>query len=355
MQDFNPALQLEFLDQLQKLILGARFTATYKLALLVALSDLAIEGPSDSQEIAVPLRNLGEKMCELYWSHATPYQSTVQGTSPKVLVQSFLRQAEIIKLISRFRTETGSRSPWHAQRNLPQPYRELVSKVTTIVSAKPVRHLQSSGEEFLFARGGRGQIVLKSGVGLCLRRFKPMIDRLCKEQWISLIRSMPENRSALGYTDDLEQFLFGSSRSSLASTKEALLRLDGAACFYCRRAGGLLEVDHFIPYSLYGRDLSHNMVLACKGCNGAKSDQLCAIPHLERWLNRLNAKCDSLTEMGAWTGMNTSAQTSINVALWAYQCAVHSQTKAWQERRHLVDLDASYLMAFREVNTHSAQ
>jgi 5-methylcytosine-specific restriction endonuclease McrA len=44
-----------------------------------------------------------------------------------------------------------------------------------------------------------------------------------------------------------------------------------------------LEVDHFIPFSLYPRDLMHNFVLACPSCNRSKSDSLAARVHLDRW------------------------------------------------------------------------
>lgn len=67
----------------------------------------------------------------------------------------------------------------------------------------------------------------------------------------------------MGDTTDLGEFLFGSERSSLGSVREALTSVQGDRCFYCG-AMQVLDVDHFIPWSLYQIDLGHNFVLAHK-------------------------------------------------------------------------------------------
>jgi len=41
------------------------------------------------------------------------------------------------------------------------------------------------------------------------------------------------------------------------------------------------DVDHFIPYPLYPKDLAHNFVLAHPACNRSTSDVLAARSHLE--------------------------------------------------------------------------
>ena len=46
-------------------------------------------------------------------------------------------------------------------------------------------------------------------------------------------------------------------------------------------------------------DLAHNFVLAHLSCNCSKSDTLAALPHLERWLERLQRKISTLAEIGA--------------------------------------------------------
>lgn len=70
------------------------------------------------------------------------------------------------------------------------------------------------------------------------------------------------NHMILGVADDLEQFLFEASRQSLASLAVGLRKVDGNNCFYCGAPLNKVDVDHFIPFSLYPRDLAHNFLLA---------------------------------------------------------------------------------------------
>jgi hypothetical protein len=57
---------------------------------------------------------------------------------------------------------------------------------------------------------------------------------------------------------DLEDFLFATSRQSLQRMGEGLRRLNGERCFYCGLPlGASADVDHYVPFSLYPRDLAH--------------------------------------------------------------------------------------------------
>ena len=78
------------------------------------------------------------------------------------------------------------------------------------------------------------------------------------------------------------------------------------------------DVDHFVPFSQYPRDLAHNFVLAHPSCNRSKSDSLAAGPHLEKWLERIVQRGDSLAEIGMTAGMVADAQVSRQIAAWGY-------------------------------------
>ena len=78
--------------------------------------------------------------------------------------------------------------------------------------------------------------------------------------------TLTQNASLLGQDTDLESFLFETSRQSLAIVQTGLRKISNR-CFYCGRSVSEADVDHFIPHSLYPRDLIHNMVLADPGCN----------------------------------------------------------------------------------------
>ena len=106
-------------------------------------------------------------------------------------------------------------------------------------------------------------ITLKKGVAYCLRRFQPLIQQLARSRWTDYIKKNSKNMAILGEKDDLNSFLFETPRKTLALVCKELKALYGCKCFYCNKATSVLEVDHFIPFSLYPRDLMHNFVLVC--------------------------------------------------------------------------------------------
>ena len=78
----------------------------------------------------------------------------------------------------------------------------------------------------------------------------------------------------LGEADDLESFLFETPRQALTIIGAGLKKLTSSHCFYCGCTVQDADVDHFVPVSMYPRDLMHNFVLAHPSCNRSKSDTL---------------------------------------------------------------------------------
>lgn len=48
---------------------------------------------------------------------------------------------------------------------------------------------------------------------------------------------------------------------------------DNYTCRYCKKVGGILEVDHVIPFSKGGSDNLDNLVTSCRTCNRQKKDK----------------------------------------------------------------------------------
>lgn len=48
---------------------------------------------------------------------------------------------------------------------------------------------------------------------------------------------------------------------------------DNYTCQYCGQIGGLLEVDHVVPFSKGGSDSVDNLITACRHCNRQKRDK----------------------------------------------------------------------------------
>lgn len=344
-------LQLAFLGKLQRLFAEGDFTSTYKFALLVSLGDLAVEiGADDGEPLGLGIRQIGERFVSLYWQQATPYGTGRIGSSPGVLVQNVGVQARVLTLISEFRASAAA-STVHQARQDPR-YSKLLGDVAEVVATMPLRYLQNFGgqtDEFLFRRT-HGGIELLPGVAYCLRRFYPLVQQLSRFHWIEHLKSNKRNHAILGEAGDLEDFLFATSRQSLALIGHSLRKLDGSRCFYCDGSfPSEPEVDHFIPFSLYPRDLAHNFVMAHAVCNRSKSDTLAGRVHLEKWVDRLTLHSDALMQIGHDVGITASVQTARRVATWSYKNAYASGARAWVRSSQYEAIDDGHIAALEPV------
>ena len=350
----SPEAQLTFLSKLQRLLAEGDFTATYKFALLVSLADLAVEqGADDGSTLPLTTRQIGERFIHLYWRQALPYGTGQPRASPGVLVQNNGTQAAVISAIANFRARVSISSP-QAARVHPE-FRALLTTVTNTVSAQPLKFMQNFGggqDEFLFERAGAGLIRIKPGIGFCLRRFQPLIQQVARSHWIGHVKGNLRNRNILGAADDLETFLFETPRRSLNLLVDGLRKLDGKKCFYCGQnltsmdADHSIDVDHFIPFSQYPRDLAHNFVLAHSTCNRSKSDTLAAKPHLEHWLDRIDKHANDITEVGLSAGLVADVAVSSRIASWGYASAFQSAGRGWFSANRYEPVNDEYLQLF---------
>ena len=339
--------QLAFLAKLQRVFAEGDFTSTYKFALLMALADLSVEhGQDDGSDLRLSIRQVAEQFIALYWHHSAPYGSGGDGTNSGVLIQNNGAQAAVLSALEDICDRTGTSTLTQALKN-PQ-YNELVGKIATTVSAKPLKYMQNFGgttQEFLYKRDGRGFICLKPGIPYCLRRFHPLVQQLSRTHWIDHIKSNKYNRSILGEGNNLEDFHFGTPRRSLVEIAQGLKKVDGNRCFYCQKTMNDkdVDVDHYIPFSLYGTDFTHNFVLTHASCNRSKSNTLAARPHLERWIERLTRHGDNLIEIGFTAGISTDIEAYFHVMHWAYGNAVAGGASVWLEQGKYQSVDNTYM------------
>jgi 5-methylcytosine-specific restriction endonuclease McrA len=321
--------QLDFLAKLQRLFNESDFSSTYKYALLISLADLAIElGKDNNSELELTNRQIAERFIELYWQQSSPYK-TSKAIDSGVLYQNHGTQAAIIKAIHSFRDENSFNSPNTAKHS--KEYKKLVTAVASIVAKQPINYLQNVGGgplPFLYERN-TSSITLKTGVAYCLRRFQPLIQQLARSRWTDYIKKNSKNMAILGEKDDLSSFLFETSRKTLALVCKELKGLYGSKCFYCNKATSVLEVDHFIPFSLYPRDLMHNFVLACPTCNRSKSDTLAAKIHLDKWIEVTQKNNYAITEIGKAVGITANLKTSLSIIFWGYGNVINGQAAGW--------------------------
>ena len=335
--------QLTFLSKLQRLFSEGDFTATYKFALLIALADLAVElGGDDGEPLKLHHRDIAAKFIELYWQQTAPYSMGRPDSVAGVLSQNNGAPAAVINAISEFRRVNPVGTAQSAR--LMHGYAELLKRVAQTVSAQPVNYLQNLGgqtDPFLFERH-TGAVILNPGVAFCLRRFQPLVQQLSRSRWVAHIKRNTRNLPWLGVTDDLAAFLFETPRQALVVIGNGLRKLAGGHCFYCESHVAEADVDHFIPFSLYPRDLMHNFVLAHPSCNRSKSNTLAARPHLQRWLDQMTRHDDALHEIGEAAGLSAEIDASKSVARWGYSNAASSGGQAWIRPKMYESIDFEF-------------
>ena len=124
-------------------------------------------------------------------------------------------------------------------------------------------------------------------------------------------------------------------------------------CFYCGKSVNEADVDHFIPHSLYPRDLAHNFVLSDPACNRSKSDTLAAKAHLHRWLEFVQSNADNLSQIGYDAGIMADESSMNSVARWGYSNAVAGGAQGWIKSAQYEPIDDSYLKAWACIRLRS--
>jgi 5-methylcytosine-specific restriction endonuclease McrA len=324
----NEAAQLAFLANIQRILEEGRFTATYKFALLIALTDLAVERGDDSgAALDVPLVAIAEKFVEMYWGHTRPFAGAVlqQNTGANIALLNLLAT---IQRVATTLAEARRRTDWPT----------LLRQVAQLVRTMPLFKLQALRGDarlvFLYEeRVEDRSIRLLPGVVYCLRRFSGLIRTLARNAWLDEIRSFAANRHYVAESHSLPEFLFGTDRIALDQVREVLHPLQGGCCFYCGEPmhhGS--HVDHFVPFALYPAHLAHNFVLAHAGCNGDKSSLLADLPHLDSWVERNIRYGDEIAGHLKGSRIAVDGDSATGIARWAYKRAERSEALLWSSR-----------------------
>ena len=297
-----------FAEQLLAVIDDGRRTATYKLAVLLALMDCCAEGvTADGQAPNVlATRAIARRVASLYWPQLRPFPDHGR------LRQITNKSAAILAALDSAFEALPAVATWElAERHLPAASVEQVLDVVELTVAKyPLVRLQTIdgvaqsflydidwGEGVTISRLRGGAVVrLKPGAGDQLIRLAPLLRPLVELHWVRMVADL--NQLAV-MEDDLRRHLFGAERVAFPrGLRRGLLELQDGGCFYCLDP---LEkssaVDHFIPWSRWPNDAVENLVISHPGCNSRKSDHLPGRRPLRRWAARLHTHSQALDEI----------------------------------------------------------
>jgi 5-methylcytosine-specific restriction endonuclease McrA len=321
--------QLEFLGKLQRILNEGVFTASYKYALILAIAELSVEKTGrEYSSLHLPLDEIADRFIGFYWRQAAPFAGGA------FLHHARGREAIAVTRIRAFQEQapTLSRARNHRQ------WKALVRSISRLLVEMPLWKLQRVGADkldFLYAEAiVDSGIVLRPGVAECFRQQFTVVQALVQMAWLSFVQQLPANRPVLGTTGDLADFLFGSERGGLSAIVGGLRDLQHGECFYCRgRLHETVEVDHFIPWSRYPRDLGHNFVLAHGACNHDKRDMLAAPAHLTRWVERNDNYNAALQQIFDEARFLYDMDASLTVAEWSYETAERAGALVWVRKQ----------------------
>jgi hypothetical protein len=330
--------QLLFIEKFQRLLGSGSFVASYKYALLLALTNLAAEkGFDDSREQRIPIGDLGEQFLQIYWRHTRDYPGLRHP-----LRQNTGKQAGILTTVSKARDSVRNPDRVDALKSVPE---QLIREATQRVKAMPLMKLQTIGREkddprhpdnFLYPTelSDDGCIILNPGVSACLRRFRTLITTTTQAAWVDYVRrTNPE----LGRGHDLSAFLFGADRSAVHHYARVLLEIQDGRCFYTQRllTPDDLHVDHFIPWSRFPLNSPFNLVVTSSLTNIQKSDHVAALPHLARWQERNTDRAADLLTAGA---LPDDRARALAVARYTYSTADRVGALGWLKGQEMSDL-----------------
>lgn len=193
--------QLQFLNKVQLLLESGKFTSTYKFALLIALTNVAVEKGNDSgAALDVDLNDVAREFLSLYWSQARPYKS---------IGSTLLQNREVnksAKIISLLAPEVLVSASQHARLRRYNKTRDaLVNQTRRLIVKFPLKHLQHlesvsdqkySRDQFLYELSDDNannlsldKIKLKPGVAACLRSLRGLIVSLVQARWAQWVRA----------------------------------------------------------------------------------------------------------------------------------------------------------------------
>jgi len=321
-----------FAERVVALLDEGAFTATYKYAVLLGLLDVVLERTSATGEppSVVTTRQLAEKVTELYWPQADPFGG---GAAPRALRHITTGKRDILGMIREFREadpgDPGGGAPLTRARSSNRAgYAAPLGRVEWTLIQMPLPRLQRFGRTvdlFIYrigwdegqrrgpvARYQAGQasdfdnrILLLPNVGLYLQQLNGLLRPMVMRSWTAMVARLNELEESA-----LEDFLFCRERIALVPLRPALRELREGCCFY----GG--DRRQSTAWSRYPDDGLDNLVLADRGCNGAKRDFLASARHVRRWRERMESP--AVPEVAAAERWPRHPETTLGVARAVY-------------------------------------
>ena len=327
--------------------------ATYKLALLLAIIDWVTTNPGGEQ---IPTRDLAEIVLAQYFRQVRLFP--VAGGEMLNLQQGSNSKLAIVSAANRLAATYPQLSRIDQIKTQDQSlYNSAVRDVEATLVGQPIPRLQTVGKThipFLYQwnwktkqalgpikAAGEDHLSLVPGVRERLVGLGPLLRPIIEQFWVWDVATWSKIDTQ---EVELRAHLFGSKRVSFPKKLvSGLGERQAGKCFYCASSIAKdAEVDHFVPWSKFPNDAIENLVLACKKCNGKKSDYLCVPQFVERWLSRPDEELARIATTSHW---DTDPRRSRAIAANIYGSLVAGSV-VWAGGEDFVEIDDSVLRSF---------
>ncbi len=308
-------------ERLLRVIDEGQRTATYKLALVLALLDACAErvDPAGRAPAHLHTREVADHVVRLYLPQVRAYLGVAPSDGPLRQISS--GRAVTVQAVLALHLESGgATSAEVARARTPEAYERCLDEVEVNFARFPIIRLQVVGGEtlpFLYDvdwnervtltrlhEQGGGRLRFRAGASDSLVRLAPLIRPLVELHWV---RQVARWNGIDSETEQLHRHLFGTARVSFPGwLRSGLAEIQGGDCFYCGdRLPATAHVDHVLPWSRFPNDAVENLVLADARCNSSKRDLLVGHDLVARWAHRLRSDISALLGEAAdrgWVG-----------------------------------------------------
>lgn len=269
------------LDRIEGVLNRDRKTATYKLALFRALSELgtlqhhqAVWLPG--REVALPLRLIAEKWFRYYWPifEAAEFIPQNNGEQPVCAKPVAFRKRQM-KIIEAYRSGGGlsqfliDEASGQLSERVRQQYQETLRCIGTTIKEGPV--VYASGKMF---RYDKGRVVVDAGAWREFCQLGHWIEPAVLLRWAEETNRMSGGRVTVAevlnrlVVNPTEERNVGEAKSVFDGIKEK-------RCVWSDKPLQMTyAVDHVIPFSLWHCNDLWNLMPCDAGVNGKKSDKL---------------------------------------------------------------------------------
>lgn len=275
------------IDKIESVINRDSKTATYKLALLRALAEIAQSEYntvlwSGNDYVKVSLRRIAEKWLYYYWHifESTDFIPQINGERPECKLPVKFR-GSLLGLIERYRLQ-GGMNTFHNDvirgsiaKDLEKLLNAVLKDIEITIAKGPAHYTRDSGEGRLFGTEGMKYLLVPSPIWRELCLLGNWIGDSLVLRWGELTSRMSGNEIPASRVIDL-LLQRPTAERDVAVSRDLFIGMPSLECIWSGKSldEKTLNIDHVIPYSLWHNNDLWNLLPSHASVNNNKSDRL---------------------------------------------------------------------------------